>query len=64
VIVSAGAALGTRNVGADVVRVRAVFPSHRIDIAYIERNPAPGTEGDAPQAPVVYDTRTGRLEPF
>lgn len=63
VIVPAGAAHGARNVGADVVRVRAVFPSHRIDIAYIERNPAPGTEGDAPQAPVVYDTRTGRLEP-
>jgi quercetin dioxygenase-like cupin family protein len=64
VIVPAGAVHGTRNVGDDVVRVRAVFPSHRLDIAYVERNPAPGTEGDAPQPPVVYDTRTGRVEPL
>jgi hypothetical protein len=44
--------------------LRAVFPSHRIDIEYVERNPAPDTEGDAPRAPVVYDTRTGRVEPL
>ena len=44
VIVPAGASHGTRNVGSDKVSVRAVFPSHRIDITYIERNPAPGTE--------------------
>jgi quercetin dioxygenase-like cupin family protein len=62
VIVPAGAAHGTRNVGADVVRLRAVFPSHRIDIAYLERNPAPGTEDDAPQPPSVWDTRTGEVE--
>jgi quercetin dioxygenase-like cupin family protein len=36
VIVPAGAAHGTRNVGEDIVRLRAVFPSHRIDIAYID----------------------------
>jgi quercetin dioxygenase-like cupin family protein len=60
VIVPAGAAHGTSNIGDEIVRVRAVFPSHLIDIAYIERNPAPGTEGDAPRPPVVYNTRTGQ----
>ena len=64
VIVPAGAAHGTRNVGTDVVRLHAVFPSHRIDIAYLERNPAPGTEGDPPQAPAMWDSRTGRVEPL
>jgi quercetin dioxygenase-like cupin family protein len=64
VIVPAGAAHGTRNVGGQVVRVRAFFPSHRIDITYLERNPAPGTEGDAPQPAAVYDTRTGEIEPL
>jgi quercetin dioxygenase-like cupin family protein len=64
VIVPAGAVHGTRNVGADTVRVRAVFPSHLLDIAYVERNPAPGTEGDAAQAPVVYNVRTGQVEPL
>jgi quercetin dioxygenase-like cupin family protein len=62
VIVPAGSLHGTRNVGDGVVRLRAVFPSHRLDIAYLERNPAPGTEDDPPQPPVVYDTRTGRIQ--
>jgi quercetin dioxygenase-like cupin family protein len=64
VIVPAGAAHGTRNVGSDKVSVRAVFPSHRIDITYIERNPAPGTEGEAPQPGVVWDTRSGEVQPL
>jgi quercetin dioxygenase-like cupin family protein len=64
VIVPAGAAHGTRNVGEGVVRLRAVFPSHRIDIEYLERNPAPGTEADAPQPPAVFDARTGAVEPL
>jgi quercetin dioxygenase-like cupin family protein len=64
VIVPAGAAHGTRNVGTDKVSVRAVFPSHRIDITYIERNPAPGTEGEAPQPGVVWNTRSGDVQPL
>jgi quercetin dioxygenase-like cupin family protein len=64
VIVAAGEPHGTRNTGADIVRLRAVFPSHRIDIQYVERNPAPGTEGDEPQPGVVWDTRTGTVEPL
>jgi quercetin dioxygenase-like cupin family protein len=64
VIVPAGAVHGTRNVGDGIVRLRAVFPSHLLDIAYVERNPAPGTEGDDPQPPVAYNTRTGKAEPI
>jgi quercetin dioxygenase-like cupin family protein len=63
-IVPAGAAHGTRNVGSGIVRLHAVFPSHLIDITYLERNPAPGTEGDAPQPPAVWDTRTGEVSPL
>ena len=64
VIVPAGAAHGTRNVGSDKVSVRAVFPSNRIDMTYIERNLAPGTEGDAPQPGVIWDTRSGEVQPL
>jgi quercetin dioxygenase-like cupin family protein len=64
VIVPAGTAHGTRNVGSGIVRLRAVFPSHRIDLTYIERNPAPGTEADAPQPGAVWDTRSGEVEPL
>jgi uncharacterized cupin superfamily protein len=62
VIIPAGAAHGTKNIGGEAVRICAFFPSHRIDIEYIERNPAPGTEGNEPQPPVVFDTRTGWIE--
>ena len=64
VIVPAGAAHGTRNVGSAKVSVRAVFPSNRIDMTYIQRNPAPGTEGDAPQPGVIWDTRSGEVRPL
>lgn len=64
VIVPAGTAHGTRNAGDDVVRLRAVFPRHLIDIEYIERNPAPGTESDDPQPGVLWDTRTGAVGPI
>jgi hypothetical protein len=63
-MVPAGAVHGTRNVGAEVVRLRAVFPTHRLDMEYVERNPAPGTESDDPQPGVVWDARTGAVEPL
>jgi quercetin dioxygenase-like cupin family protein len=46
-----------RNVGAADAVYTAFFPTTRLDIEYLERNPAPGTEGDPPQPPVVYDAR-------
>ena len=60
-IIPSGAAHGTKNIGGEAVRICALFPSHRIDIEYLERNPAPGTEGNEPQPPVVFDTRTGGI---
>lgn len=58
VFVPAGLAHGARNVGTDPVSYLAFFPTTAIDIEYLERNPAPGTEGDPPQPPVVYDARS------
>jgi quercetin dioxygenase-like cupin family protein len=58
VFVPIGKPHGTRNVGDSEVRLHAVFPSQMLSIHYLERNPAPGTEGDAPQPPIVYDVRT------
>ena len=48
---------GTRAVGDAKVAIRAVFPSRVIDITYLERNPAPGTEDDLPQPPLAFDVR-------
>ncbi len=55
--VPAGVAHGARNVGSDDVVYTAFFSSTAIDIEYLERNPAPGTEAEPPQPPVVYDAR-------
>jgi len=57
VFVPAGTPHGNRNAGTGVLSLHAIFGSPQIDITYIERNPAPGTEGEAPQPPSVYDAR-------
>jgi quercetin dioxygenase-like cupin family protein len=57
VFIPAGVAHGFRNVGESVACIRAVFPSREITVRYLERNPAPGTEGDDPQPPVAFDVR-------
>ena len=57
VFIPAGTPHGTRNTGDDPVRLHAMFPSERIGIEYLERNPAPGTEGDAPQPAFTIDVR-------
>jgi mannose-6-phosphate isomerase-like protein (cupin superfamily) len=49
IFIPAGAAHGTVNDGGGVMRIHAMYPSTELDITYLERNPAPGTEGDAPQ---------------
>lgn len=58
VFIPAGTPHGTRNVGSDVLDLHAVFPSSIVSIQYLDRNPAPGTEGDAPMPPITYDLRT------
>ena len=57
VFIPAGTPHGTRNGTTSTVRLHAMFPSERIGIEYIERNPAPGTEGDAPQPAFTIDVR-------
>jgi len=59
VFVPAGVDHGARNVGSEPASYIAFFPTAEIDIEYLERNPAPGTEGDPPQPPVTYDARAG-----
>src|ERR1041385_4111052 len=63
VVIPAGVVHSQRNTGSMVGEIRAVFPSARIDIEYIDRNPAPGTEGDPPQPPIVIDAHTGAVAP-
>jgi mannose-6-phosphate isomerase-like protein (cupin superfamily) len=58
IFIPAGTPHGYHNTGSEVARFHGVFPTDVIDIAYIERNPAPGTEGDAPQPPFSIDLRT------
>lgn len=48
---------GFKNAGETVARIHAVFPSRKVDIRYLERNPVPGTEGDDPGPPLEYDVR-------
>lgn len=57
VFIPAGMPHGTRNLGTEVLQMHAVFPSHLLPLQYLERNPAPGTEGNAPQPPITYDMR-------
>ena len=57
VFIPAGEEHGFRNVGEATARIHAVFPAREIAIRYLERNPAPGTEGDDAQPPVAFDFR-------
>lgn len=58
VFIPAGVAHGTANAGPRPLLIQAVFPATTIEIAMLERNPAPGTESDAPRR-TRYDLRTG-----
>ncbi|MBA2537396.1 MAG: cupin domain-containing protein [Actinobacteria bacterium] len=57
VFIPAGTPHGTRNAGTCPIRIHAMFPSERIGIQYLERNPAPGTESDAPQPAFTINAR-------
>ena len=57
VFIPAGTPHGTRNSGDRPVRLHAMFPSEKIGIQYLERNPAPGTEGQPPQPAFTIDAR-------
>jgi len=59
--VPAGTPHRAENVGTEPASLFAVFPSTTVGIGYLERNPAPGTEGDDPQPPMTIDFRTGEV---
>lgn len=62
-VIPAGVAHAQRNIGNSIAEIRAVFPSARLDVEYLERNPASGTEGDPPQPAFAIDTHTGEVAP-
>ena len=61
VFVPAGTPHGTANLGDAPLHLYGIFPTTVVDIAMLERNPAPGTEGQAPRT-TRYDFRTGEFE--
>ena len=60
VFIPAGVPHGLANPGADPLPLEAVFATTKLWLRYLERNPAPGTETDPPQA-ATYDVRTGEI---
>jgi quercetin dioxygenase-like cupin family protein len=59
VFIPAGVPHGTTNVGSGTLELHAIFETPQIGITYLERNPEPGTEGQPPAAPSVFDARMG-----
>ena len=60
VFVPAGMKHAHKNVGAEPLHIIAICPSSEVDMEMLERNPAPGTENDAPKH-TTYDMRTGKF---
>lgn len=61
IFIPAGTPHGTANAGDEPLQIHAVFPATSIEIAMLERNPAPGTEADTPRRNRC-DLRTGSFE--
>ncbi len=61
IFVPAGTPHATTNAGDEPLEIQAVFPATTIEIAMLERNPAPGTEGNAPRRS-RYDLRSGAFQ--
>ncbi len=57
VFVAAGTKHASGNPTDKPVRAQGIFPTDLLDITYLARNPAPGTEGMPPQPPVALDLR-------
>lgn len=62
IFIPAGVPHGLHNDRDCSLPVQAVFPTTRVWLRYLERNPAPGTERDDPQPGATYDLRTGAVE--
>jgi mannose-6-phosphate isomerase-like protein (cupin superfamily) len=61
IFIPAGVPHGTVNDGTETLRIHAMYPSRVLDFTYLERNPAPGTEGDPPRPPTRLDPRVDSL---
>jgi mannose-6-phosphate isomerase-like protein (cupin superfamily) len=61
VFIPAGTPHATANLGTRPLHLYGIFPTTVVEIAMLERNPAPGTEGEAPHR-TRYDFRTGEFE--
>jgi quercetin dioxygenase-like cupin family protein len=61
VFVPAGVAHGLSNPGPEPLPIEGIFATTKLWLRYLERNPAPGTEGDDPQLPMTIDIRTGTI---
>jgi quercetin dioxygenase-like cupin family protein len=57
IFIPAGTQHGWGNPTTSPLRAHGIFPSDVLDITYLERNPAPGTEGDRPQSPFRISLR-------
>jgi quercetin dioxygenase-like cupin family protein len=60
IFVPAGVPHGIANAAAGPLQIHAALPATTIEIAMLERNPAPGTEADPPRRS-RYDLRTGEF---
>ncbi len=63
VFIPAGTPHGLVNDGPAALSIQAVFPTTRIWLRYLERNPAPGTDGAAIGTAATYDVRAGTMQP-
>lgn len=59
--IPAGTPHALRNDGDATLALKAVFASSTLDITYLDRNPAPGTEDDPVQPTMRFDPRVDAL---
>lgn len=62
IFIPAGVPHGFHNDGEHPLPLQAVFPTTRVWLRYVERNPAPGLEDAEAQPGATYDFRTGAVE--
>jgi quercetin dioxygenase-like cupin family protein len=61
IFVPAGAPHGLANPGSEALPIEGIFATTKLWLRYLQRNPAPGTEGDLPQPAMTIDVRTGEI---
>jgi quercetin dioxygenase-like cupin family protein len=59
IFIPAGTLHGIRNSGQTDFRMHAIFPTAEVSVEMVERNPAPGTEGEPPLPPYTVNLREG-----